>query len=100
MARPIITMSAGLAAALAIVAPAMTLVHTVGRLDTRPSLNSVCVLGTRTATTFISRDSPTKCDYANITGQGATLIVTLTSRLVVARARYNPRLLLWPRSEN
>src|SRR5215212_10421895 len=41
------------AAALAIVAAAMTLVHTVGRLDTRPSLSRVWALGARRATTFI-----------------------------------------------
>src|SRR6478736_9576141 len=53
MARPTSATSMMFAAVLAIVAPAMTLVHTVGRLDTRPSLSRVWALGARTATTFI-----------------------------------------------
>src|SRR5216684_3994313 len=53
MASPTVEMSATVAAVFAIVAPAMTLVHTVGRLDTRPSLNRVCALGARTTAVFI-----------------------------------------------
>src|SRR5207237_1325000 len=55
MASPTVAMSATVAAVFAIVAPAMTLVHTVGRLDTRPSLNRVCAPGARTTAVFIPR---------------------------------------------
>src|SRR5437899_12125519 len=55
MASPTVAMSATVAAVFAIVAPAMTLVHTVGRLDTRPSLNRVCALGARTTAVFVPR---------------------------------------------
>src|SRR5260370_41945532 len=48
-------MSATLAGVFAIVAPAMTLVHPVGRLDTRPSHNRVYALGARTTAVFIPR---------------------------------------------
>src|SRR5437016_13039441 len=53
MARPTTATSATVAAALAIVAPSMTLGDTVGKLETRPSLSKVWALGARRATTLI-----------------------------------------------